>query len=115
MHLGDTVIPDNTYPSSNNIPESIDLYLCSLHICGEKKQDPLEKKKCHKYYCLKKLKGLSLIQFWRLLMINSNSHNGKYQMYSDSGRYQIPLSEYATLHDPCLLSNQFHIFPMQGK
>ena len=35
-HLGENIIPEHTYPSSNKIPESRDSVLFSLHIGGAK-------------------------------------------------------------------------------
>ena len=69
-HLGDTVIADNIYISSNTIPEIRDLFLFYLHIDDKNTLSIQSKRKIPKILPFAKVvKVLSPIQFWSLMMI----------------------------------------------
>ena len=71
---------------------------------------------CHKYHHLQSYwKDWVLYNFGRYWWWRSNSLNNKYQIYSDSGRYRLLLSNYATFHDTCIMWNQCMRLPIQEK
>ena len=69
--LCETIIAEKTYLRRNNIPENIYSILSSLHIGGENTRSTNAKQKLPQILPFtKRLKELSLIKYWRVLMMN---------------------------------------------
>ena len=104
-YVGDTVAAENTYLSTNNIPEIKYLVLFSLNIGGSKyricsrKTDTATNITIHKM--TERIDSENVLDVTdckitiHLLL--------RYQMYSDSGTSQLLFSGYVTFHRICLL------------
>ena len=70
-----------------------------------------EKQKLSKILPATKLmKGYGGYWWWR-----GDSLTHKSQIYSYSGRYRLPYSNYATFHEPCILWKQCQRYPIQDR
>ena len=104
-NLRDTVIDDNIYIRSHNIPESGYLILLSLHIGREKCRIYSIKTETDTNITIQRMneriKSNSILEVVDDERVNSLTHKSK--MCIDSARGQIPHYKYYKFHETCLL------------
>ena len=106
FHVCDTFTAGNTDLSSNNILESRILSYPLSTLVEQNTESTQAKYKLPQISIFKKwLKCLSLIQFFRVLIMNEQINYSKYQTYSHQGRYRLLHSKYSIFQKPCLLFN----------